>query len=960
MFNFTPLAGAQSQSSASQSLLELDGGVRILINIGWDGAFDAAQLKAIDDIASSLSFILLTHPTITHLGAYAYCCKHIPRFALMPVYATRPVAALGRTLLQDLYTSNPLAASIIPAASLLEATYSTNFAAGAESLNILLQKPDAEEIAIYCNRIHVIEYSQPHQPACAPDSPSVDGLSITAFNAGHTPGGSIWHIQYGLEAIVFAVDWNLAKDNILEGANWLDHDSSQVIEQLQRPTTLICSSKGAQSNHLPLTRERRDAALLAHVTRTVANGGIVLIPTDSSARLLEIAYLLEQHWRSESKGANAQVYRKSRIAISSTTAGATVKLAQSMVNWLRKDIAQDNVVDNVQDANDAKSKNLFSSRHIKIIERKKQLEKLIRKAAPGIILASDKSLQWGLSNDAFRSLCSDPKNLLIMTEQPPPLTTTADTCGLHALWSKWGQWSASQNQATLSAKTMSLDGASIPFENTTAEKLQGEQLAHYLQYMTHQRRLRGTTDADDALAKDLTVEAADSDSSSSSESDNDDDDAQAIVHQGRALNSTASMAQIKRKTELGNPDLGVNVLIKGRNVYDYDVRGKQRRDKVFPYVVKRVKSDEFGEIIVPADYLRAEEKDDDVSMRVGDSNVDAPAIGQKRKWADQSSRPLQSRDPRMQNKRTRVDGTSTQTNNASLIDKAESDNSSSDESDDESSPIDTSSPLKAVFTTQDISIHMQLAYVDFSSLHEKRDLHMLIPLIRPRKLVLVGTPEDTAALAADCKTLLATSDGETPTVILTPKNNECIDVSVDTNAWNLKLGRELVKHLAWQNVRGLGVVAITGQLSAGISPHTTHELETRRKKLKSASQDDQVSNPNTRDISSSKASSHPILDLLSSSSMRTSSLSTRPIHVGDTRLADLRRYMQASGLRAEFRGQGTLLIDDSVIVRKNAAGTVSVEGTPVQNSRRARGGHDMSFFVVRKRIYEGLAVVAGG
>ncbi len=45
MFQFTPLLGAQSHLPASQSLLELDGGVKILVDVGWDEHFDSAKLK---------------------------------------------------------------------------------------------------------------------------------------------------------------------------------------------------------------------------------------------------------------------------------------------------------------------------------------------------------------------------------------------------------------------------------------------------------------------------------------------------------------------------------------------------------------------------------------------------------------------------------------------------------------------------------------------------------------------------------------------------------------------------------------------------------------------------------------------------------------------------------------------------------------------------------------------------
>jgi cleavage and polyadenylation specificity factor subunit 2 len=48
MFNFTPLEGALSDSPAAQYLLELDGGVKVLIGLGWDESFDPKQLKELE------------------------------------------------------------------------------------------------------------------------------------------------------------------------------------------------------------------------------------------------------------------------------------------------------------------------------------------------------------------------------------------------------------------------------------------------------------------------------------------------------------------------------------------------------------------------------------------------------------------------------------------------------------------------------------------------------------------------------------------------------------------------------------------------------------------------------------------------------------------------------------------------------------------------------------------------
>lgn len=48
MFTFCSLLGAQSESSASQSLLELDGGIKVIIDLGWDESFDVGKLKELE------------------------------------------------------------------------------------------------------------------------------------------------------------------------------------------------------------------------------------------------------------------------------------------------------------------------------------------------------------------------------------------------------------------------------------------------------------------------------------------------------------------------------------------------------------------------------------------------------------------------------------------------------------------------------------------------------------------------------------------------------------------------------------------------------------------------------------------------------------------------------------------------------------------------------------------------
>ena len=57
----TPLYGART------ALVEI-GSVHILLNCGWDVAFDVASLEPLREVASKINLVLLTHHSLEHLG----------------------------------------------------------------------------------------------------------------------------------------------------------------------------------------------------------------------------------------------------------------------------------------------------------------------------------------------------------------------------------------------------------------------------------------------------------------------------------------------------------------------------------------------------------------------------------------------------------------------------------------------------------------------------------------------------------------------------------------------------------------------------------------------------------------------------------------------------------------------------------------------------------------------------
>ncbi|KFH48278.1 Cleavage factor two protein-like protein [Hapsidospora chrysogenum ATCC 11550] len=959
MFTFCPLQGALSESPASQSLLELDGGVKVLVDLGWDESFDVEKLKELEKQIPTLSLILLTHARASHLAAYAHCCKNFPLFTRIPVYATRPIIDLGRTLIQDLYSSSPAAATTIPQESLSETAYSFSQSAATQAQNLLLQTPTPDEIARYFSLVQPLKYSQPHQPLPSPFSPPLNGLTITAYNAGHTLGGTIWHIQHGLESIVYAVDWNQARENVFSGAAWLGGTGGgggDVIEALRKPTALICSSRGGDKTAQAGGRAKRDEHLIEMIKSCVARGGTVLIPVDSSARVLEMSYMLEHAWRADATAENGGTLKSAKLYLAGRNMSSTMRYARSMLEWMDDSIVREFEAfaegqKKVNGASENKGAGPLDFKYLRLLERKVQIAKLLSRDSENVetegrvILASDTSISWGFSRDLLKGLAKDSRNLVILTERPGLAKDDAPSIA-RTLWEWWKE----RKEGVSVEKTNSGDsielvyggGRTLEIQEAQRQALEGDELALYQQWLATQRQLQATQQAGGAGGMETSGDLVD-DASSESSSDSENEDGE---KQGKALNVSTTMGQAGRKSVvLKDEDLGINILIKRKGVYDFDTRGKKGREKAFPLAIRRKRVDDYGEMIRPEDFLRAEEKEED-NPDGANLAADDDKLGKKRKWDDVA------KNPSGPNKRPQTNRAGTPGEDGHRA----ADGFVADELDniEDTEPQEPTGPSKLVYSTETVTANLRIAFVDFSGLHDKRSLNMLIPLIQPRKLILVaGNHDETMALAADCRAALAGESGDRSVDVFTPEIGTWVDASVDTNAWVVKLANPLVKKLKWQNVKGLGIVTLSGQLLA----QALQSQEPEPPQDEDASNKRQKKTDSTAvALASSAAASAglPVLDTLPSSLISAARPTAQPLHVGDLRLADLRRAMQSARHSAEFRGEGTLVVDGTVAVRKTAEGRIELEnvGMPI-------GGRRSTLYEVKRLIYNSLAVVAG-
>lgn len=946
---------------------------------------------------SSLSIILLTHATSAHIAAFAHCCKHVPSFTQIPVYATSPVINFGRTLLQDIYSSTPLASTIVPPDTLSYTSFDSSSPKPDSSPQILLQPPTTDEIASYFARIHPLKYSQPHQPLPSPFSPPLTDLTITAYNAGHTLGGTIWRIQHGMESIVYAVDWNHARENVLAGAAWLGGSGgggAEVIEELRKPTALVCSARGAEKNALAGGRKKRDDLLLDMIRSTVAKGGTVLIPTDTSARVLELAYILENAWRKDSaNNTGDNSLKRAKLYLASRNVGATMRYARSMLEWMDESVVREletepshsglrqhkrnlsNQMHSQDSGNQGagKSSTPFDFRYLKLVEHRKRIERLISAKGPRVILASDTSLAWGFSREILQSIAADPTNLIILTKDyGKESNSNVDKDSLGATLLQWYHERRDGVAMEKSSDGQILEqvhsgGRQLRFKDAQRVSLEGKELLIYQQYLASRRQSVNFSRLSNGTALETAADAIDDTSSSSSSSSEESDP----ERQGKALNTTAKTARFNRtKVDLGSEILGINVLVRQKGVYDYDVRGKKGREQMFPIVNKRRRADDFGDMIRPEDYLRAEERDevDGEDMRNNDPRKQT-SFGQKRKWQDSGLQADGAQAGSHGKRRQSGKASNNELNPMVSVNPGvnghagDGEDDSLGESEDELE-VAMTGPSKITFKVNAIVANLRIAYIDFAGLHDQRGLSNLIPLIQPKKLLLVsGNPSETMAMAEECRQKLKTDivdqSGKVSETVFAPTNGQTVDASVDTNAWTVNLSELLTRRLHWQNVKDLQIVTLMGHLEAstvGVSPADAPS----RKKLKMLNLEDDGPKMSDIPVASEKAPVlAPVLDILPDSMAAATRSVTQPLHVGDLRLADLRKILQSKGHTAEFRGEGTLLVDGVVAMRKTGAGKIEVEGGGLNLPEIRTRTLEESFHAVKRNLYNGLAVVAG-
>ncbi|KAH9894449.1 beta-lactamase-like protein [Cubamyces lactineus] len=945
MITFTPLSGAARtvRTIPLAYLLQVDD-VRILLDCGspdWcpelssENAQDDAPppwekyCEALKECAPTVDLVLLSHGDLSHSGLYAYAHAHWGLTA--PAYTTLPVQAMARIAatedvegirdeqqVEDASGSslqfNGGESSAPPAGTTSPSPAPTSPSPPPPSSS---RKPKyvatVQEVHDAFDSVNVLRYTQPcHlQGKC-------QGLTIIPFNAGHTLGGTIWKIRSpSAGTILYAVDMNHMRERHLDGTVLMRQSSAGggVFESLARPDLLITDAERA--NVTTARRKDRDAALLDCVTATLTSRNSLLLPCDSSTRVLELLVLFDQHWNYSRL--------KFPICLLSRTGREMLTFVRSMMEWLGGTISKEDVGEDGtgrggrdrrrrDDDNDDDALGAFALRfrHVEFFPNPQTLMQTYSSKDPKLILAVPATLSHGPSRSLFAQFAEIPDNVVLLTGRSEPGTLGRI---LFDQWNNSQREEAKWDRGKIGSNIM-MDGV-LRLEMHSKVPLQGAELEEFLakeriakeKEAAHQAALARTQrmlEADEGQSSD-----SDSDDGSDSDEENEVErtlgedlmDTTDDLKQAREGPNASSRSSKRKRGESGGADgewaLGVepedgvtrisfDIYLKGNvakaTSFFKSADGQTQRFRMFPYVEKRRKVDEYGETLDVGMWLR--------KGRVLEEDAENEETKEARRRKEEEEAKKAPREP----------------------------------------------PSKFVTSVVEVQLACRLFFVDLEGLNDGRAVKTIVPQVNPRKMILVHAPQEaTDALIESCANIRAMTKE-----IYAPSQGETIQIGQQTNSFSISLSDELLASIKMSRFEDNEVGYVTGRISS-LATSTIPVLEpVSAASLQSRSAARQL-----------PARAHML-------GSRPTQILPQSTMIGELKLTALKARLAQVGIQAELVGEGVLIcgaaarrgasadsLEDSVAVRKTARGRVELEGSVSD-----------IYYKVRKEVYALHALVA--
>ncbi|KJA29848.1 hypothetical protein HYPSUDRAFT_31856 [Hypholoma sublateritium FD-334 SS-4] len=923
MITFTPLSGAAQSSTTSPLayLLQVDD-VRILIDCGspdWSpepSPFEQSTseqeeqppswteyAETLERLAPTIDLVLLSHGDLAHCGLYPWAYS---RWGLKaPAYSTLPVQATGRiAATEDVEGIRDEHDVKDPAPETKE---NGDEAAERASKSPSPSPPPPTNTKGKCiasvievqdafDSLNTLRYSQPThlQGKC-------QGLTITPFNAGHTLGGTIWKIRSPSSGtILYAVNVNHTKERHLDGTVLIRQAAGGIFEPLARPDLLI-----TDADRVPVISSRRkdrDAALIDTITSTLSSRSSLLMPCDSSTRILELLVLLDQHWN----------FSRLRypICLLSRTGREMLTFVRSMMEWMGGTISKEDVGEEGgnsrhnkrrrDDDNEDEALGAFALRfkHLEFFPNPQALLQTYSSKDPKLILAVPASLSHGPSRNLFVDFAAIPDNVVLLTGRG------AEDTLARALFDKWNNSQRAEDKWDKGkiGRNVMMDGSikltmhrKVPLAGLELELFQQKEQAARDKEAAHQA----------LLARNQRMLEADEDDSDSDDSDSDADEEDEVRRElggGDAMDADGDGKndegrENKRKVDKGMDGdwldgdegltkqlLSYDIYLKGnvsKSTSFFKNTGQSQRFRMFPYVEKKRRVDDYGETIDVGMWLRKgkalEEEAESEDMK----------DYKKRALAEEDAKKA-VREP----------------------------------------------PSKYVSNEIEIQLACRVLFVDMEGLNDGRAVKTIVPQVNPRKMIIVHAPRSAAeALIEACNSIRSMTKD-----IYAPQVGESIQIGQQTNSFSINISDELLASLKISRFEDNEIAYVRGLVAA----HATSTIPTLEPISSSAVQIDPA------------APVKPLIPRM---------LGARPqvplphsTMIGELKLTALKSRLASVGVQAELIGEGVLIcgtatssesFGGSVAVRKVGKGKIELEGNVSE-----------VYYTVRREIYNLHALVA--
>lgn len=829
--------------------------------------------------------MLLSHGDLAHSGLYAYAYA---RWGLKaPAYSTIPVQAMARIVTledveglrdeQDIDDSDQHHDEPSEHLNLAETQSALDKDKDPTSSSGKFVAAVQEVHEAY-DSVNTLRYSQPThlQGKC-------QGITIIPFAAGHSLGGTIWKIRSpSVGTIVYAVNMNHMKERHLDGTVLFRPSAGGIFEPLARPDLFITDADRA--NVTTPRRKDRDAALIDTISATLSSRSSLLLPCDAGPRLLELLVLLDQHWR----------YADFRypICLLSRNGREMLTFVRSMMEWVGGTVSKEDVgvdssgktgtkrrrgEDDVED--EALGAFALRFRYLEFFLNPQSLMHTYSSKEPKIILAVPASLSHGPCRSLFADFAAVPDNVVLLTGRGEEGTLARL---LFDRWNnsqrdtdKWDKGKIGSNvmmdgvlQLKMNSK-VPLQGAELEAYLAKERAAKEKEAAHQAAIVRNQRVLEADEDESD--------EESDSDSEEEEVEralDDDDDEMEGSDHSVRPGRRRKHDKTEDNADWGGDMDDGLTKTLLSFDIYlkgnvsksmsfFKSADGPTHRFRMFPYVEKKRRVDEYGETIDVGMWLR--------KGKVFEDDAETEEVKEaKRKQAEEEDKNA-VREP----------------------------------------------PSKFVSSEIEIQLACRLLFVDMEGLSDGRAVKAIVPQVNPRKMVIVHAPTAAArTLIESCGQIRSMTRD-----IYAPSTRESIQIGQHTNTFSISISDELLSTLKMSRFEDNEVGYVTGRVTNHFSLNIPI-LEPAGSSVPSETANARVIVPSDRIFGARVTQPLPRSTMIGE--LKLTALKARLASIGvPAELIGEGVLVCGAGAR---RDQTSNNIDETVAVRKTGRGKVELEG----------------------------------